>query len=137
GADGLPPDEPVSYAPDQTTTALETSTGASKGKVTAWAFWDWGSQPWNTVITTFVFAVYITSDSFGSTNHTSQMLALSTAVAGFFVAALAPVLGQNSARSGRTVRNLRWQTWVLAALAASLFLVKPDPDYLVDRKSVV
>ena len=93
--------------------------------------WDWGSQPFNTVITTFVFSVYLTSESFGSTNTTSTALAISTAVAGLLVAVLAPVLGQNSDRSGRTVRNLRLQTWVLAALSASLFLVKPDPSYLV------
>ena len=120
-----------SLNPDEVTTALQATGGASKAKVTAWAFWDWGSQPWNTVITTFVFAVYLTSDSFGSTNHTSQMLAWATALSGFFVAVLAPVLGQNSDRSGRTVRNLRWQTWLLAAVAASLYFVKADPDYLL------
>src|SRR5699024_8053754 len=85
-----------SLDPEETTIALESSGGASAGRITAWAFCDWGSQPWNTVITTFVFAVYLTSDSFGSTNYTSQMLAIFTAIAGFFVAVLAPVLGQNS-----------------------------------------
>ena len=93
--------------------------------------WDWGAQPFNTVITTFVFSVYLTSESFGDTNTTSTALAVATAVAGLLVAVLAPVLGQNSDRSGRTVRNLRIQTWVLALLSASLFLVKPDPSYLV------
>lgn len=93
--------------------------------------WDWGAQPFNTVITTFVFSVYLTSESFGSTNTTSTALAISTAIAGLLVALLAPVLGQNSDRSGRTVRNLRTQTWILAALSASLFLVEPDPSYLV------
>lgn len=93
--------------------------------------WDWGSQPFNTVITTFVFSVYLTSESFGPTNDTSTALAISTAVAGLFVALLAPVLGQNSDRSGRGVRNLRLQTWLLAALSASLYLVRPEPGYLV------
>ncbi|HBO55173.1 MAG TPA: MFS transporter [Janibacter terrae] len=93
--------------------------------------WDWGAQPFNTVITTFVFAVYLTSESFGSTNTTSTALAISTAVSGLLVALLAPVLGQNSDRSGRGVRNLRLLTWILAALSASLFLVRPEPAYLV------
>jgi UMF1 family MFS transporter len=92
--------------------------------------WDWGAQPFNTVITTFVFSVYITSESFGATNATSTALAISTALAGLFVAALAPVLGQNSDRSGRTVRNLRLQTWLLAGLSAALYVVRPDPAYL-------
>ena len=122
---------PRTMDPEEVTTSLEASEGAGMRKITAWAFWDWGSQPWNTVITTFVFSVYIVTGGFGSTNYTSQMLAWATALAGVFVAALAPVLGQNSDRSGRTVRNLRWQTWLLAAVAASLFFVKPSPEYLV------
>jgi len=93
--------------------------------------WDWGAQPFNTVITTFVFSVYLTSESFGDTNTTSTALAVATALAGLLVAVLAPVLGQNSDRSGRTVRNLRVQTWLLALLSASLFFVAPDPSYLV------
>ena len=68
--------------------------------------------------------------SFGATNRTSTALAVSTALAGLFVALLAPVLGQNSDRSGRTVRNLRMLTWALAVLSAALFVVRPEPAYL-------
>lgn len=98
--------------------------------VAAWALWDWGTQPLNTVIITFVFSVYITGASFGTENATSQALALTTALGGLAVALLAPVLGQNSDRTGRTVRNLRWQTWLIALLAASLFFIRPEPGYL-------
>jgi UMF1 family MFS transporter len=111
-------------------TALDSDAVTSKKRVLAWGMWDWGTQPFNTVITTFVFAVYITSSSFGSTNSTTTALSISTAIAGLLVALLAPVLGQNSDRSGRTVRNLRIQTWILAALSASLFFVKPEPAFL-------
>lgn len=121
--DATPPVEP--------TTALRAESQGGLGRIVGWAMWDWGSQPFNTVITTFVFAVYLTSDSFGSTNTTSTALAISTAVSGLLVALLAPVLGQNSDRSGKGVRNLRIQTWVLAALSAALFFVKPDPAFLV------
>ncbi|MBM6405780.1 MFS transporter [Phycicoccus sp. CSK15P-2] len=92
--------------------------------------WDWGTQPFNTVITTFVFSVYLVSESFGTTNQTSTALSVSTALAGLSVALLAPVLGQNSDRSGRTVHHLRTQTWLLAALSASLFVVRPEPGFL-------
>lgn len=111
--------------------ALEGNTDSSKKRVVAWAMWDWGAQPFNTVITTFVFAVYLTSENFGQTNDTSMALAISTGLAGLLVALLAPVLGQNSDRSGKTVRNLKLQTWLLAALSAALFFVKPEPAYLV------
>ena len=111
-------------------TALDVAGPTSRRKILAWGMWDWGSQPFNTVITTFVFSVYITSESFGATNATSTALAISTAISGLFVALLAPVLGQNSDRSGRTVRNLRYQTWLLAGLSASLYVVKPEPAFL-------
>ena len=55
--------------------------------------WDWGTQPFNTVIVTFVFSVYITSDSFGEDSKTSLALGVSTALAGLIIALLAPVLG--------------------------------------------
>ncbi len=110
--------------------ALELAPPTVKRRVLAWGMWDWGTQPFNTVITTFVFSVYITSSSFGRTNATSTALAVSTGVAGLFVALLAPVLGQNSDRSGRTVRNLRMLTWLLAALSAALYVVRPQPGYL-------
>lgn len=113
------------------TTALRAEGEGGKGRIVAWAMWDWGSQPFNTVITTFVFSVYLTSKSFGETNTTSTYLAIGTALSGLLVAVLAPVLGQNSDRTGRTVSNLRIQTWILAALSAALFFVKPDPSFLI------
>ena len=103
---------------------------ASKKKVISWALWDWGTQPFHTVITTFVFSVYITSDSFGSENHTSTSLAIATAVAGLFIALLAPVLGQNADRKGKNISILRNLTWLLALLSAALFFVKPEASYL-------
>ena len=124
------PAAPADAADAAGPTALDVAPRAPWRKAVAWGMWDWGAQPFNTVITTFVFSVYITSESFGATNATSTALAVSTAVAGLFVALLAPVLGQNSDRSGRTVRHLRRQTWLLAGLSAALFVVRPDPAFL-------
>jgi len=104
--------------------------GANRKTVVAWALWDWGTQPFNTVITTFVFSVYITSQAFGSTDANSVKLSISTAVAGFFIAALAPVLGQNADRHGRTVRDLRLLTWAVAVISAALYFVAPRPAFL-------
>lgn len=110
------------------TTAL-ASTKASKGKVFAWALWDWGTQPFASVITTFVFAVYLVSDAFGDPDERTKQLAWATAVAGIFIALLAPVLGQGSDRRGRRMFNLRWQTWALAIISAAMYFVAPSPEY--------
>ena len=42
-------------------TALSAPKQTSRKKIVSWAMWDWGTQPFNTVITTFVFSVYLTS----------------------------------------------------------------------------
>lgn len=110
--------------------ALGSGGPAERKRVWAWAMWDWGTQPFNTVITTFVFAVYIVSSNFGTTTNTSLALALSTGLAGLVIALAAPVLGQNADRTGRTVANLRWYTWLLAIISAALFFVRPDPAFL-------
>lgn len=108
------------------------STGkAPAWKVLSWGMWDWGTQPFATVITTFVFSVYLTSSAFGDNDTTSMALAWSTGIAGLFIALLAPVLGQGSDRSGRRMFNLRWQTWLLAAISAALWFVAPEPSYLI------
>lgn len=114
----------------ESTLALGAGGPAERKRVWAWAMWDWGTQPFNTVITTFVFSVYIVSSAFGDTNSTSLALSASTALAGLVIALAAPVLGQNADRTGRTVRNLRWYTWGLAVISAALFFVRPDPAFL-------
>lgn len=102
----------------------------SRREVWSWALWDWGTQPFATVITTFVFAPYIASAAFGTQNQTSTAVSIATGISGLLIAALAPVLGQNADRQGSKLRSLRWQTWLLALLSAALFFVRPEPSYL-------
>ena len=52
------------------------------------------------------------------------------AVAGLFIALLAPVTGQRSDRGGRTVFWLGGYTAVVVVVSAFLFLVRPEPGYL-------
>jgi UMF1 family MFS transporter len=100
-------------------------------RVVTWAMYDWGTQPFNTIIITFVFAVYLTGAAFGDVNSTTSALALATTISGLFIAVLAPVLGQAADRSGRTVTVLRVLTALIVVLSASLFFIKPSPAYLV------
>jgi len=111
-------------------TAL-TDTPLKWRRVITWAMYDWGTQPYNTIIITFVFAVYLTSAPFGDVNTTSSALALATTISGLLIAVLAPVLGQSSDRSGRTVTVLRVLTALIVVLSAALYFVKPSPAYLV------
>ena len=98
--------------------------------VIAWGLWDWGSAAFNAVITTFVFTVYLVSDSFGPKADNESALSIGLAVAGLFIALLAPVTGQRSDRGGRTVFWLGGYTTVVVVVSAFLFLVRPEPGYL-------
>ncbi|MDR0285458.1 MAG: MFS transporter [Propionibacteriaceae bacterium] len=114
--------------------ALSKNTTSRKSRVLGWALWDWGTQPFNTVIITFVFSVYLTTGSYfnpTNPNGPTQALAVSTTVAGVVIALLAPVLGQTADRSGHIVRNMRWLTWFLGAISMALYFVAPRPSYLI------
>ncbi|NYG57636.1 UMF1 family MFS transporter [Nocardioides daedukensis] len=96
--------------------------------VYAWGLWDWGSAAFNAVITTFVFSVYITSDSFGP--GASSKLGWALATAGVLVAVFAPITGQRADRSGRRSFWLAVNTVLVVLASAGLFFVKPGEDYL-------
>ncbi|GAA2225566.1 MFS transporter [Herbiconiux moechotypicola] len=117
-------------------TSLEAAAAASDGlapkrsHVLAWGLWDWGSASFNAVITTFVFTVYLTSDSFGGETAVSAQLGIAMTIAGVLVALLAPVTGQRSDRRGRRKLWLAVNTYIVVALSALMFFVAPDPGYL-------
>ena len=142
--DGIPPRDPSGAhssaglpAPAFATTgalaAVDERSGAVDPKrrhVLAWGLWDWGSASFNAVITTFVFTVYLTSDSFGDETAVSAQLGVAMTIAGVLVALLAPVTGQRSDRGGRRKFWLAVNTYIVVLLSAAMFFVAPDPGYL-------
>ncbi|MER7797447.1 MFS transporter [Microbacterium sp. NPDC096154] len=101
-----------------------------KRAVVAWGLWDWGSAAFNAVVTTFVFTVYLTSASFGEEGTVEAQLGWALAGAGLVIALLAPVTGQRSDSSGRRKLWLAVNTYIVVALTAAMFFVRPDPSYL-------
>jgi len=115
-------------------------------QVVSWALWDWATQPFNSVILTFVFAsLYLVSDSFlpadiaslpeGDATREAALAQLSsgygwaTTAAGILILLLAPVLGQRADASGRKKRLLLLFTALLAVVQFALFFVYADPSY--------
>jgi UMF1 family MFS transporter len=99
--------------------------------VISWALWDWGSAAFNAVIVTFVFTVYLTDAVAADEESGSQALGISLAVAGVFIALLAPVTGQRSDAGGRRKLWLAVHTGLVVACTAGLFFVRDDPSYLL------
>jgi UMF1 family MFS transporter len=116
-------------------------------QVFSWALWDWATQPFNTVITTFVFSVYLTSSLFidpeiaalGEGNPAydralsglSSGLGLAVGLAGLVIAVLAPVLGQRSDASGRRKLWLGINTALVVVAMAAMFFVEAQPSFFV------
>ncbi|WP_273487656.1 MFS transporter [Ancrocorticia populi] len=111
--------------------SADTSTDQPKKQgflspaVWRWAMWDWGSAAFNSVVTTFVFATYLTNkDLFGP--DANSYLGWVLAAAGIVVAIIAPALGQWTDRTGRRNSTLTWATLGVVVIMAFLFFVKPD-----------
>ena len=126
-----------------------------RGRIVAWALWDWGGAAFNAVITTFVFTVYLTGSLFVSPAlatardaetdvhgpaHAavtaaeaplSSGLGWGLAIAGIVVALLAPVLGQRTDGSGRRKLWLGINTGVVVLITALMFFVKGEPGYFL------
>ncbi|WP_207943506.1 MFS transporter, partial [Actinomadura sp. KC345] len=106
-------------------------TSSARRRVISWALWDWGSAAFNAVIVTFVFTVYLTDAVAEDEDAGSQALGVALAVAGVFVALLAPVTGQRSDAGGRRKLWLAVHTGLVVACTAGLFFVRDDPSYLL------
>lgn len=145
GTSGSPVAEPTTPPP----TGLELRTDTvPRRQVVSWVLWDWATQPFNSVIITFVFtALYLTGDAFlpadaaalpADDPRREQALAGLTSglgawitVAGALVALLAPVLGQRADVAGRRKAWLGGSTVALVVCMLALFLVRAEPAYFV------
>lgn len=100
-------------------------------EVLSWCAWDLGSAAFNSVVTTFIFTVYLTSSSFGESSETSTALGYGFTVAGFLIALLAPLTGQRADKAGKGTFWLGVNSMIVVACMFGLFFVKPDPSYLL------
>jgi MFS transporter, UMF1 family len=110
----------------------------------AWAMWDWGSASFNAVVTTFIFSRYVASDLFvdpavvaaggdGLTRalaDNASVVAWAVAIAGIFVALLAPIIGQRSDGGGRRKLWVSVNTGITILAMVGMFFVTPVPEYI-------
>lgn len=59
----------------------------------SWALFDWANQPYFTIITTFIFAPYFTSQFVGDPVRGQSLWGYAQAIAGITIAVLSPALG--------------------------------------------
>ena len=103
----------------------------------SWAMWDWASQSFPTVITSFVFSVYITSQAFAPAGmaegefeeYTGFWLGVSGTIAGVIIALIAPIVGRRSDATGRKKLWLFVNTYLFAFMIGLMFFVAPSNDF--------
>ena len=146
--------------PNLSTAALSANPDdkvVPRRQVASWALWDWATQPFNSVILTFVWvSLYLVSDYFlppevaaqnadgslvcsraadAATEYCSGLSRLSedygwiAFAAGILVLVLAPVLGQRADARGNKKRWVIGGTAALALLQFALFFVYADPAF--------
>lgn len=124
---------PVESAPPGDALAAPPRT-TGRRYVFAWSLWDWGSAAYNSIVTTFIFANYLTKAVASGAPPGSlsgpTLLGVSTACGGVVVALTAPVTGQRADAGGRRRRNLAVCTAVVIACAIGLFFVRQQYSYL-------
>jgi UMF1 family MFS transporter len=103
----------------------------------SWAMWDWASQAFPTVVTSFIFGRYITSEFFApdgmsveeAGQYTGFWLGISGIIAGVIIALIAPIVGRRADTSGRKKLWLMINTWLFAATIGLMFFVQPSNDF--------
>ncbi|CUH51636.1 MFS transporter [Shimia marina] len=83
----------------------------ARKRIWGWFFFDWASQPYNTLLITFIFAPYI-KDLIGDGAQAQTVWGFGIGAAGLVIAILAPILGALADNSGN---RLRW-IWLFSAM---------------------
>ena len=124
---------------------LRGDTPAPKKQIYSWALWDWATQPFNTVILTFIFtALYLTTDAFlapelqaldksdpvkeAAIAELTSGLGLGSTIAALAILLIAPVLGQQADAAGRQKLWLGIGTGALILCMFGLWFVTPVPS---------
>ena len=99
-------------------------------RIWGWFFFDWASQPYNTLLITFIFAPYV-KELVGDGTTAQSAWGIGIGAAGLVIALLAPVLGAIADTGGD---RMRW-IWVFSGLyvigAAGLWFAVPGDFNIV------
>lgn len=129
----------------------DSAVASPKPKGTlSWAMWDWASQAFPTVVTSFIFGRYITDEAFAppglsvsevlqctgeevaaseAGQYTAFWLGVSGIIAGVLIALIAPIVGRRADSSGRKKMWLMINTWLFAATIGLMFFVQPSHEF--------
>jgi UMF1 family MFS transporter len=98
---------------------------STRRRIWGWFFFDWASQPYNTLLLTFIFGPYV-KEVLGDGTAAQSAWGFGIGAAGVVIALLAPVLGALADTSGS---RMRW-IWIFSVMyvagSAGVWLASPD-----------
>ncbi|TNF11922.1 MAG: MFS transporter [Rhodobacteraceae bacterium] len=102
----------------------------AKKRIWGWWFFDWASQPYNTLLITFIFAPFV-KDLMGSGTAAQTVWGYGVGLAGIVIALASPFLGAIADRSGRRMPFI----WVFSVMyfvgAWFLWYAEPGNFHLI------
>lgn len=96
-------------------------------RIWGWFFFDWASQPYNTLILTFVFGPYI-AELLGSGSDAQAAWGFGVAAAGVIIAVSAPILGAIADTGGSRMKWI-WVFSVMYVIGASGVWIADPTDF--------
>ncbi|SPH24081.1 hypothetical protein DEA8626_03130 [Defluviimonas aquaemixtae] len=84
---------------------------SARKRIWGWFFFDWASQPYNTLLLTFIFAPYI-KEILGDGSRAQAAWGYGVGIAGIIIAISAPVLGAIADKAGGRMRFI----WLFSAM---------------------
>lgn len=98
---------------------------AQQKRIWGWFFFDWASQPFNTLLLTFIFGPYVVS-VLGDGSTAQTVWGYGVGIAGLLIAVLSPLLGAIADRSGRRMPFIWLFSLMYVAGSAMLWQAAPD-----------
>src|SRR5271157_627611 len=105
---------------------------ASRRAIVGWVLFEWATQPYFTLITTFVYAPYFAAVIVADPVKGQALWGFATSAAGLVIALLSPVLGAIADAAGRRKPWIAGFGMLLLVGSSLLWLGKPsDPSTIV------
>lgn len=108
---------------------VAAESGKTPRELFAWCLYDWATQGFPTVITTFVFAAYFTTAVAADDIAGTTQWAYAISASALLVAVISPLLGAIADRAGRRKPWIFVFTLVSIAGTAGLWFIRPDPVF--------
>lgn len=112
-------------------TAVPTTSTATRRQLLAWAFYDWASSPFFAVVITFVFATYVTTVVAPNEIEGTAVWSRMTVLGALIIAVASPILGAIADAGGPRKPWLLVFMLLSATATGLLWFVAPAHDYLL------